>query len=268
MVTSASSHERTHGSACAAKRRMQTCARSVRLQRSDPDHLNGRCSRRPIDWRLHHAHLELGSAAILVVLVRLQLSGATGSPAASAAQPGGQASAPGGQPSVAPAGSVAGRWCRDRAAPRTAAGAGACASQAAGGGGGSTGLAAKPCSLMTEAEVAGILHGAMVATPKAAVDGVDGHMRVQQRGVGQRGHRFTSPRVPRPRPSSTGTPGPVSLAPKSTGSATPRTTPTARSPIWKGDHGVGISIDQSDATDEASLKALAVALGKVAAGRL
>ncbi len=38
--------------------------------------------------------------------------------------------------------------------------------------------------------------------------------------------------------------------------------------IWKGDHGVGISIDQSDATDEASLKALAVALGKVAAGRL
>ena len=38
--------------------------------------------------------------------------------------------------------------------------------------------------------------------------------------------------------------------------------------IWKGDHGVGISIDQSDATDDASLKALAVALAKVAAGRL
>ncbi len=38
--------------------------------------------------------------------------------------------------------------------------------------------------------------------------------------------------------------------------------------IWKGDRGVGISVDQSDATDEASLKALAVALGKIAAGRL
>jgi hypothetical protein len=209
--------------------------------------------------------LKLGSAAILVVLVTACSSGATGSPAASGG-PGGQASAPGEQPSVAPAGSVAGGGAAT-ARPSVAPGAGASASQAAGGGGGSTGLAAKPCSLMTEAEVAGILHGAMVATPKSSVDGVTGTCEYSSEESGNQ-VTVSVAEGAAAKAQFDGYAGAGQLGSKVDGIGDAAYYTEGEISVWKGDHGAGISIAQSDATDEASLKALAVALGKVAAGRL
>ncbi len=210
--------------------------------------------------RVHRLGL---SAALVIVLAACSSSGG-GSPATSTA-PGGGASA-GTNPSAAASATPAGG--APSAAPASqAAGAGASPSKAAGGGGTSTGLAAKPCSLMTEAEVAGILHGAMVATPKTSSDGLTGACEYESEASGNR----VTVEVAEGAAAKTQFDGYAAagqLGTKVDGVGDVAYYTDGEISVWKGDHGAGISIDQSDATDEASLKALAVALAKVAAGRL
>ena len=120
---------------------------------------------------------------------------------------------------------------------------------------------------MTEAEVAGILHGAMVATAKASSDGAFGTCEYVSE---ESGNQITVS-VAEGAAAKTqfeGFAAAGQLGTKVDGIGDVAYYTDGEISIWKGDHGVGINIDQSDATDEASLKALAVALGKIAAGRL
>ena len=200
------------------------------------------------------------STALVIVLAACSSSG--GGSSATSTAPGGGASA-GTTPSAAAPATPAGG--APSAAPASQA-AGATPSKAAGGGG-STGLAAKPCSLMTEAEVAGILNGAMVATAKTSGDGVTGTCEYASEESGNQVVVSVAEGAAA-KTQFDGYAAAGQLGTKVDGIGDAAYYTDGEISVWKGDHGVGISIDQSDATDEASLKALAVALGKLAAGRL
>ena len=195
----------------------------------------------------------LGLSAALVILLAACGSSAAVSPATLTAPGGGAGS---GATSAAPAGSQAGGTT-----------ATAAASRAAGGGGSSTGLAAKPCSLLTEAEVEGILHGAMVATPKTSPDGITGTCDYKSEASGNE-VTVSVAEGDAAKAQFDGFSSAGNLGSKVDGIGDAAFYTDGEISIWKGSRGTGISIDQSDATDEAALKALAVALGKIAAGRL
>jgi hypothetical protein len=120
---------------------------------------------------------------------------------------------------------------------------------------------------MTEADVAGIIHGAMVATAKPSIDGMFSTCEYVSEESGNQ-VTVSAAEGAAAKTQFDGYAAAGQLGTKIDGIGDAAYYTDGEISVWKGDHGVGISIDQSDATDEASLKALAVALGKVAASRL